>query len=119
MWSCKRRLPTADRIKACHSCLCLEFSRCSRSQSRCATTLDRHGLLGWLAQLVRLLKALRGLIPSSAMSQRTFIIVLLLLCVLLCPLVGAPISSTFDLVITGGRIIDGTGSPWYSGDIGI
>ena len=26
---------------------------------------------------------------------------------------------TFDLVITNGHIIDGTGSPWYSGDIGI
>jgi dihydroorotase/N-acyl-D-amino-acid deacylase len=26
---------------------------------------------------------------------------------------------TFDLVITHGHIIDGTGSPWYSGDIGI
>jgi N-acyl-D-amino-acid deacylase len=25
----------------------------------------------------------------------------------------------FDLVITNGHIIDGTGSPWYSGDIGI
>ena len=25
----------------------------------------------------------------------------------------------FDLVITHGRIVDGTGSPWYSGDIGI
>jgi dihydroorotase/N-acyl-D-amino-acid deacylase len=25
----------------------------------------------------------------------------------------------FDLVITRGRIIDGTGSPWYSGDIGV
>ncbi len=25
----------------------------------------------------------------------------------------------FDLVITNGRIIDGTGSPWYSGDVGI
>jgi dihydroorotase/N-acyl-D-amino-acid deacylase len=28
-------------------------------------------------------------------------------------------SSSFDLVITHGHIIDGTGSPWYSGDIGI
>jgi N-acyl-D-amino-acid deacylase len=28
-------------------------------------------------------------------------------------------SSTFDLIITNGHIIDGTGSPWYSGDIGI
>src|SRR5437660_4913098 len=26
---------------------------------------------------------------------------------------------SFDVVITNGRIIDGTGSPWYSGDIGI
>jgi N-acyl-D-amino-acid deacylase len=28
-------------------------------------------------------------------------------------------SPSFDLVITNGHIIDGTGSPWYSGDIGI
>ena len=28
-------------------------------------------------------------------------------------------SPKFDLVITNGHIIDGTGSPWYSGDIGI
>src|SRR5258707_11693414 len=25
----------------------------------------------------------------------------------------------FDLVITNGHIVDGTGSPWYSGDVGI
>jgi N-acyl-D-amino-acid deacylase len=28
-------------------------------------------------------------------------------------------SRSFDIVIINGRIIDGTGSPWYSGDIGI
>jgi dihydroorotase/N-acyl-D-amino-acid deacylase len=28
-------------------------------------------------------------------------------------------SGSYDLVIEHGRIIDGTGSPWYSGDIGI
>jgi len=27
--------------------------------------------------------------------------------------------SLFDLVITNGHIVDGTGSPWYSGDVGI
>ncbi|MGA2966272.1 MAG: D-aminoacylase [Terriglobales bacterium] len=27
--------------------------------------------------------------------------------------------SSFDLVISNGHIVDGTGSPWYSGDIGI
>jgi dihydroorotase/N-acyl-D-amino-acid deacylase len=28
-------------------------------------------------------------------------------------------TSGFDIIITNGHIIDGTGSPWYSGDIGI
>ena len=32
---------------------------------------------------------------------------------------AAQSTSTFDLIITNGHIIDGTGSPWYSGDIGI
>jgi N-acyl-D-aspartate/D-glutamate deacylase len=33
--------------------------------------------------------------------------------------VRAQASGPFDIVITNGHIIDGTGSPWYSGDIGI
>jgi N-acyl-D-amino-acid deacylase len=28
-------------------------------------------------------------------------------------------AAAYDIVITNGRIIDGTGSPWYSGDLGI
>ena len=28
-------------------------------------------------------------------------------------------SAPYDVVIRNGHIIDGTGSPWYSGDIGI
>ncbi len=31
----------------------------------------------------------------------------------------AQTASSFDVVITNGHIIDGTGSPWYSGDVGI
>ena len=31
----------------------------------------------------------------------------------------AQTAAPFDIVITNGHIIDGTGSPWYSGDIGI
>src|ERR1700726_4100273 len=36
-------------------------------------------------------------------------------------LLAAPFLSaqSFDLIITHGHIIDGTGSPWYSGDVGI
>jgi dihydroorotase/N-acyl-D-amino-acid deacylase len=45
-------------------------------------------------------------------------LVLLILLAIGSPLLaqGPP---AFDLVITNGHIIDGTGSPWYSGDIGI
>ncbi len=31
----------------------------------------------------------------------------------------SPASPSFDIVIINGHIIDGTGSPWYSGDVGI
>jgi N-acyl-D-amino-acid deacylase len=41
----------------------------------------------------------------------------LLLVILLLSAVG--LGQAFDVVISNGHIIDGTGSPWYSGDIGI
>jgi N-acyl-D-amino-acid deacylase len=49
-----------------------------------------------------------------------------MLCAVFAFLLGTDISSlaqapapAFDVVITNGHIIDGTGSPWYSGDVGI
>jgi dihydroorotase/N-acyl-D-amino-acid deacylase len=45
---------------------------------------------------------------------------IVLITTLLCALTAfAQNTAPFDLVITNGHIIDGTGSPWYSGDIGI
>ena len=43
------------------------------------------------------------------------------LCALLlfCSLSWAGSPESFDTIITNGHILDGTGSPWYSGDIGI
>jgi N-acyl-D-amino-acid deacylase len=41
----------------------------------------------------------------------------LMAAVALVPLLAT--AQQFDLVIRNGRIVDGTGSPWYSGDIGI
>ncbi len=32
---------------------------------------------------------------------------------------AAPLPQPFDIVVINGHIIDGTGSPWYSGDVGI
>src|SRR5947207_7213159 len=37
----------------------------------------------------------------------------------IAPLAAHAANARFDLVIAHGRIIDGTGSPWYSGDVGI
>jgi N-acyl-D-amino-acid deacylase len=42
-----------------------------------------------------------------------------LLFLLILSTVAFAADAPFDLVITNGHIIDGTGSPWYSGDIGI
>lgn len=35
------------------------------------------------------------------------------------PAAAPATGADFDVLITGGRIVDGTGSPWYLGDIGI
>src|SRR3954469_17721364 len=34
-------------------------------------------------------------------------------------LASTAFAQQFDLVITNGHIVDGTGSPWYAGDVGI
>ena len=44
---------------------------------------------------------------------------LVILIALGCASSAWPAPQPFDLVITNGHIIDGTGSPWYSGDIAI
>lgn len=55
--------------------------------------------------------------PSAPIGRTSAILTLFVL-LLTLPCVFAQ-SAPFDIVITHGRIIDGTGSPWYSGDIGI
>lgn len=47
-------------------------------------------------------------------ARRLVLVILLALGVSVCAA-----AQSFDLVITNGHIIDGTGSPWYSGDVGI
>jgi dihydroorotase/N-acyl-D-amino-acid deacylase len=39
--------------------------------------------------------------------------------ILLLPVLLGAQSASYDLILRGGRIVDGTGSPWYRGDIAI
>jgi hypothetical protein len=64
---------------------------------------------------------------GTMMGTRTFSTLQKKLFVCIFPLLLAPAwalsaqapTPAFDLVITDAHIIDGTGSPWYSGDLGI
>lgn len=51
--------------------------------------------------------------------KRRFLIAVALIFVVLGLMAADVVAQTFDVVILHGRIIDGTGSPWYSGDLGI
>ena len=53
----------------------------------------------------------------TTLHQSLLAIFIVLLCTLFMWPAAPP--QRFDLVITNGHIIDGTGSPWYSGDLGI
>jgi N-acyl-D-amino-acid deacylase len=52
------------------------------------------------------------------MQHRFRLTIVVLAFLLLASLTKAQ-TAAFDIVITNGHIIDGTGSPWYSGDVGI
>ncbi len=56
----------------------------------------------------------RGSFPFSLFSFPVLALTLLLL----LPAATAQ-SPAYDLVITGGRILDGSGNPWYTGDVAI
>jgi N-acyl-D-amino-acid deacylase len=42
-----------------------------------------------------------------------------LLAVLLAPALLASQSPTYDLILRGGRVVDGTAAPWYRADVAI
>jgi N-acyl-D-amino-acid deacylase len=53
------------------------------------------------------------------MSNNSRFLLPVIVCLLATISLSAQTPPPFDLVITNGHIIDGTGSPWYSGDLGI
>ena len=58
-------------------------------------------------------------LSRSGLLAKLIVVIVLLSWGVVVPAQTQPPGSAFDLVITNGHIIDGTGSPWYSGDIGI
>jgi dihydroorotase/N-acyl-D-amino-acid deacylase len=60
-----------------------------------------------------------GISIGTAGNKELLTAVLLLAGIQLLWSQAAPVTQSFDIVIINGHIIDGTGSPWYSGDIGI
>jgi len=57
--------------------------------------------------------------PNSKLQRWNSVFLSMVLLFALAPLESQEQTRSFNIVITNGRIIDGTGSPWYSGDVGI
>jgi len=53
------------------------------------------------------------------MNFRTALLLLFLLTLAAVPYKTLAQTPAFDLIISNGHVMDGTGSPWYSGDVGI
>ena len=56
---------------------------------------------------------------ASTTLKKAFLIIGIFLLTLVNLSRAQTTNRSFDIVITNGHIIDGTGSPWYSGDVGI
>jgi dihydroorotase/N-acyl-D-amino-acid deacylase len=52
-------------------------------------------------------------------SSRSRLLALLLLVLTVQPSAQAPPVAVYDILITGGRIVDGAGGAWFTGDVGI
>jgi N-acyl-D-amino-acid deacylase len=61
----------------------------------------------------------RDPMPNSKLQRWNSFFLSMVLLFAVAPLESQEQTRSFDIVITNGRIIDGTGSPWYSGDVGI
>lgn len=61
----------------------------------------------------------RDPMPNSKLQRWNSVFLSMVLLFAVAPLESQEQTRSFDIVITNGRIIDGTGSPWYSGDVGI
>src|SRR5258705_13293867 len=56
---------------------------------------------------------------NSSLQRYILVFSFVVLFFVVAPLRPQGQARPFDIVIINGHIIDGTGSPWYSGDIGI
>src|SRR5499427_3581697 len=91
----------------------LDRDRSNRSKQQGRQKRDGSGT----PEVIETVERFRGQMKNHkvrySIQALTFCVLLLLPCFLLAQ------TPEFDMVVTNGHIIDGTGSPWYSGDVGI
>src|SRR5581483_1481217 len=95
---------------------------CDRFLASCRVRVARNAsVLDYCGDnlLLRRYRRFGGINNVGAQMKNSCVAMRLIFLVCVCFVGWSSAAQRFDVVITNGHIVDGTGSPWYSGDLGI